>query len=154
APDAGDAVAAAEHVHLALTDDPVVDAILAEVTPRLQPGAIVIDHSTTSPAATADRAARLSAASVRFLHAPVFMSPQMCREGKGMMMVSGPPPVFEAVRDALAGMTGDLWYLGERPDLAAAFKLFGNSMLFAINAGLTDVLAMAANLQVPGEEAV
>ena len=37
---AGDAVAAADHVHLALTDDAVVDAILAEVTPRLRPGAI------------------------------------------------------------------------------------------------------------------
>jgi len=51
-------------------------------------------------------------------------------------------------------MTGDVWYLGERADLAAAYKLFGNSMLFAINAGLTDVLAMAANLQIAGADAV
>jgi len=84
----------------------------------------------------------------------VFMSPQMCREGKGLIMVSGPSDIFEAVRPALARMTGDVWYLGERSNLAAAYKLFGNSMLFAINAGLTDVLAMAKNLGVPGEEAV
>jgi 3-hydroxyisobutyrate dehydrogenase len=47
-------------------------------------------------------------------------------------------------------MTGDVWYLGERADMAAAYKLFGNSMLFAINAGLTDVLAMAKNLDIAG----
>ena len=51
-------------------------------------------------------------------------------------------------------MTGDVWYLGDRGDLAAAYKLFGNSMLFAINAGLTDVLAMAKNLGVPAEDAL
>ena len=151
---AGDGVTAADHVHLALTDDAVVDGILAEVTPRLRRDAIVMDHSTTSPVTTKARAARLAQAGVRFLHAPVFMSPQMCRDGKGLIMVSGPSAVFEAAQPALARMTGDVWYLGERSDLAAAYKLFGNSMLFAINAGLTDVLAMAKNLGVAGDEAV
>jgi 3-hydroxyisobutyrate dehydrogenase-like beta-hydroxyacid dehydrogenase len=151
---AGDAVADADRVHLALTDDAVVDAILAEVVPRLAPGAIVIDHSTTSPTKTRERAARLAGDGVRFLHAPVFMSPQMCRGGKGLIMVSGPAAIFDAVQAALARMTGDVWYLGERSDLAAAYKLFGNSMLFAINAGLTDVLAMAGNIGVSGDEAL
>lgn len=154
APTAADGVAAADHVHLAFTDDAVVDAILAEVASRLRPGAIVMDHSTTSPTTTKARAARLAQAGVRFLHAPVFMSPQMCRDGKGLIMVSGPSAVFEAVQPALARMTGDVWYLGQRSDLAAAYKLFGNSMLFAINAGLTDVLAMAKNLGVAGDEAL
>jgi len=151
---AGGSVADADHVHLALTDDAVVDAILAEVTPRLRPGTIVMDHSTTSPVATKDRAQRLAKAGVRFLHAPVFMSPQMCRDGKGLIMVSGAANTFEAVQPALARMTGDVWYLGERADLAAAYKLFGNSMLFAINAGMTDVLAMAKNLGIAGSEAI
>ena len=41
---AGEAVAAADQVHLALTDDAVVDSILAEVAPRLRRDAIVMDH--------------------------------------------------------------------------------------------------------------
>jgi 3-hydroxyisobutyrate dehydrogenase-like beta-hydroxyacid dehydrogenase len=154
APTAGEAVTAADHVHLALTDDAIVDAILAEVTLRLRPDAVVIDHSTTSPMITRARVARLTEVGVRFLHAPVFMSPQMCREGKGLIMVSGPSEIFETVQPALARMTGDVWYLGQRADLAAAYKLFGNSMLFAINSGLSDVLAMARNLDVPGHDAV
>jgi len=151
---AGDATAAAARVHLALTDDAVVDAILTDVRPRLSRTAIVIDHSTTSPVTTRDRAARFAGDGVQFVHAPVFMSPQMCRDGKGLILVSGPAAVFEAVQPALSRMTGEVWYLGERPDLAAAYKLFGNSMLFAINAGLTDVLAMARNIGVSGDEAL
>src|SRR6202030_4213537 len=67
---AGDAVMAADYVHLALTDDAVVDAILTEVAPRLKRNAIVMDHSTTSPATTRARVTRLVQSGVRFLHAP------------------------------------------------------------------------------------
>jgi 3-hydroxyisobutyrate dehydrogenase-like beta-hydroxyacid dehydrogenase len=151
---AGDAVGDADRVHLALTDDDVVDTMLADVQPRLARRAIVVDHSTTSPVKTRARAAWLAKEGVRFLHAPVFMSPQMCRDGKGLIMVSGPAADFDVVQEALSRMTGDVWYLGERSDLAAAYKLFGNSMLFAINAGLTDVLAMASNIGVSGDEAL
>ena len=59
------------------------------------------------------------------------------------MLVSGARADFEAVRSALEPMTGEVWYLGERPDLAAAYKLFGNCMLFAITGGLADVITMA-----------
>ncbi len=45
-------------------------------------------------------------------------------------------------------MTGDVWYLGDDPARAAAFKLFGNSMIFVITAGLADVFAMARNLGI------
>ena len=103
---AGEAVASADQVHLALTDDAVVDSILAEVAPRLRRDAIVMDHSTTAPKATSARVARMAKAGVRFLHAPVFMSPQMCRDGKGLILVSGAGAVFEAARPALARMTG------------------------------------------------
>ena len=71
------------------------------------------------------------------------MSPQMAADGIGLILVSGPTRDFEEVRAELEGMTGEVWYLGERPDLAAAYKLFGNCMLFAISGGLADVIAMA-----------
>src|SRR5205823_13410439 len=51
----GEAVADAARVHLALADDGAVDDLLAHVTPQLRPGAVVIDHSTTSPAGTKKR---------------------------------------------------------------------------------------------------
>ena len=45
------------------------------------------------------------------------MSPQMARDGVGIMLVSGPQAVFDAVRRALEKMTGEVWYLGEQGDL-------------------------------------
>ena len=149
-----EAVAAAGHVHMALPDDEVVDAIVARFVPRLRPAAVVIDHSTTSPAGTRARLARCAKQGIRFLHAPVFMTPQMCRESKGLMLVSGPAAICEEVRAELAKMTGEVWYLGERPDLAASYKLFGNSMIFAIIAGMADVFAMANGVGVAPPDAL
>ncbi len=150
----GDAVAGAEHIHMTLPDDAVVDQMLETVRPRLRADAIVIDHSTTSPRGTKARIPRLNAAGVRFIHAPVFMSPQMARDGVGIMLVSGPHTVFEAARGELEKMTGEVWYIGEEPDRAAAYKIFGNSMLFVIAAGVSDVFAMAKGLGIAPTDAL
>jgi 3-hydroxyisobutyrate dehydrogenase-like beta-hydroxyacid dehydrogenase len=45
-------------------------------------------------------------------------------------------------------MTGKLSYLGERRDLAAAHKLFGNAMIITITAGLADVFTLASALGI------
>jgi 3-hydroxyisobutyrate dehydrogenase len=149
-----DAVAGVERVHMTLTDDAVVDGVLERIVPRLQKGAIVIDHSTTSPSGTRGRAERLQRAGVRFIHAPVFMSPQMCREGGGLMLVSAPRPDFDAVHAALERMTGEVWYVSDRPDVAAVYKLCGNAMLFAVTGGLADVCAIAKGSDVEPADAL
>jgi 3-hydroxyisobutyrate dehydrogenase len=82
------------------------------------------------------------------------MSPQAAREAGGMMMVAGPQAVFDEVRGDLEKMTGDVWYVGEQGDLAASYKIFGNSMLFVIAAGLTDVFAMAKGLGMAPADAL
>jgi 3-hydroxyisobutyrate dehydrogenase len=138
-----DAVAPASRVHFVLQDDAAVDGVLEQIAPALKPDAIVIDHSTTSPSGTRRRFERAHQRGIRFVHAPVFMSPQMARDGVGLMMISATRADYHEVRGALEQMTGEAWYLGERPDLAAAYKLFGNAMLFAISGGLADILAIA-----------
>ena len=150
----GDAVAGADHVHLVLPDDAVVDQIVAAITPRLRPGAVIIDHSTTSPRGTKARLDEMQKAGVKFLHAPVFMSPPMARDGVGMMLASGPQDVFDEMLDELEKMTGEVWYVGEQGDLAAAYKIFGNSMLFVIAAGVSDVFAMAKGLGIAPTDAL
>ena len=82
------------------------------------------------------------------------MSPQMAREAKGIMLVSGPQRHFDRVRAALEQMTGHVNYLGERPDLAAAYKLFGNSMLFVLTGGISDVFALAKGSGVAPSDAI
>ena len=150
----GDAVAGADRVHMTLPDDAIVDQMLTTVVPGLRRDAVVADHSTTSPRGTSARITKLRDAGVKFVHAPVFMSPQMAKDAVGIMLVSGPQPVFEGIRGALAKMTGDVWYLGEQGDLAAAYKIFGNSMLFVIAAGVSDVFSMAKGLGIAPVDAL
>jgi 3-hydroxyisobutyrate dehydrogenase-like beta-hydroxyacid dehydrogenase len=149
-----DAVAGAARVHMTFSDDAVVDRIIEQCAPALSPGAVVIDHTTTAPAGTIDRYARLQKAGIAFLHAPVFMSPQMARDSVGLLLSSGPEHLFASVREPLQKMTGEAWYLGDDPGRAAAYKLFGNSMIFVITAGIADVFAMAKGLGIPAAEAL
>ena len=150
----GDAVAGADRVHMTLPDDEVVDQIVAAFTPQLPKETIVIDHSTASPRGTKTRIPRLNAAGLKFLHAPVFMSPQMARDSVGLILVAGPQAVYDAALDTLEAMTGEVWYLGEDGQRAAAYKIFGNSMLFVIAAGVTDVFAMARGLGISATDAL
>jgi 3-hydroxyisobutyrate dehydrogenase-like beta-hydroxyacid dehydrogenase len=149
-----EAVLGAVRVHLILKDDAVVDEVLAAALAGLSPEAVIIDHTTTLPALTAARAARLAAQGVKYLHCPVFMGPAAARTAKGSMMVAGPQALYESVKADLARMTARLEYFGERTDLAAVKKLFGNAMIIGISALMADVLTMAQASQVSGEEAV
>ena len=149
-----EAVRGAARVHLILKDDAVVDEVLAAAHAGLSPEAVIIDHTTTLPALTAARAARLAAQGVKYLHCPVFMGPAAARMAQGSMMVSGPLALFDSVKAELARMTARLEYFGERTDLAAVKKLFGNAMIIGISALMADVLTMAQASQVSGEEAI
>ena len=149
-----EAVAGAERVHMVLRDDDSVESVIAALRPALGDGVVLVDHTTNLPARTAARSEALRTEGVSYLHAPVFMSPAAARGAQGMMMVAGDPALFERVRAALAPMTGELWYVGARPDLAAAYKLFGNAMLLVVAGGLADVFHLADASGVPRSDAM
>ncbi len=149
-----DAVRGASRVHLVLKDDAVVDEVISAARSGLSPETILIDHSTTLPRLTADRAQRLQVQGVKYLHCPVFMGPPAARNAQGSMMVAGPRTHFESVKAELAKMTGRLEYMGERTDLAAVNKLFGNAMIIGITAITADILAMAQASSVGAEDAI
>lgn len=149
-----DAVRGASRVHLVLKDDAVVEEVISAARAGLSPEAILIDHSTTLPALTAVRAERLHAQGVKYLHCPVFMGPPAARKALGSMLVAGPRALFESVEAELATMTGRLEYLGERSDLAAVNKLFGNALIIGVSAVMADILTMAQASDVDAEAAI
>jgi 3-hydroxyisobutyrate dehydrogenase len=149
-----DAVRGADRVHMVLKDDAVVDEMIEMARPGFSANVILIDHTTTLPALTAERAERMREAGIKYLHCPVFMGPPAARNAQGSMMVSGPGALFESVKTDLAKMTGRLEYLGERTDLAAAKKLMGNAMIIGLVAVMADVLTLAQASDVDAEEAI
>lgn len=149
-----EAVRNAARVHIVLKDDAVVEDVLAAARAGLSPDAIIIDHTTTLPTLTAARAERLHAEGVKYLHCPVFMGPPAARNAQGTMMVAGPRALFESVKADLATMTGRLAYMGERTDVAAVNKLFGNAMIIGVTAVMADILTMAQASDVSAEDAI
>lgn len=143
------AVAHSDVIHLALTADDAVDAVLNEALDAATLDAIWVDHSTTDPERTRGRVARIHDAGRRFIHAPVFMSPASCRSCSGVMLVSGPKSVFDAAAEHLGAMTGTLRYMGPQGHEAATLKLAGNAMILAVNAGLADAMTLASHQGVP-----
>jgi 3-hydroxyisobutyrate dehydrogenase-like beta-hydroxyacid dehydrogenase len=149
-----DAVADADRVHLALTDDAAVDAVLDAIAGALRPSTIVIDHTTTQPAATVARTARCAARGLPFVHAPIFMSPTNAKNGTGLMLVGGDPDRVAAVVPALHAMTGEVWNVGAGPERAAFYKLCGNAMILTMAGALADIFRMAEGIGLPREEAL
>ena len=147
-----DAVRDAERVHLVLKDDAVVNDVIDALRPGLLPTAMIVDHTTTQPRLTAERAARLGADGVRYLHCPVFIGPPAARKAQGTIMSSGPRELFEHVRPALERQAARVEYLGERADLAAVYKLCGNALIIGLNALFADVLAVGRGANVPAAD--
>lgn len=151
--DAAEAIAGAERIHLSLADDASVDAVLEPLAGAIPASTWIVDHTTTAPRPTAERAARWASRGKRFVHAPVFMSPANCAEGTGVMLLSGAAAAHEALLPHLQQMTGKVLYLGVAPERAAAFKLFGNLVILGLLGVLGDVARLAQALGIPAAEA-
>lgn len=149
-----DAVRGVERVHLVLKDDAVVEDVIAELRPGLHADSIIVDHTTTQPARTAERARRLHAEGVQYLHCPVFIGPAAARAGTGTVLASGPRALYDRVSKALGRMAQRVEYFGERPDLAAVYKLCGNAMIVGVSAMAADVFAVAAGGGVSPKDAL
>jgi len=148
--DAASAVRGASRVHIVVTDDAAVEGVLAAAKDGFEPGALVIDHSTTSTAGARTRTARTD---ITYVHAPVFMGPKNAAESTGIMLLSGARMRVDHVKPLVTPMTGKVVDLGNRVDAAAAFKLMGNLFLMAMTAGCADMLGLAKAMDVPASEA-
>ncbi|HET6894980.1 MAG TPA: NAD(P)-dependent oxidoreductase [Candidatus Baltobacteraceae bacterium] len=138
-----EAARGASRVHLCLHSDESVDSTLDAALEAIAPGTPVVDHTTVLPQNVVPRRDRLNARGIAFLHAPVFMGPPNAAAATGLMLASGDQTLFERLRPFLEPMTGTVWYVGERADAAAVFKLMGNAMILAVVGGLNDMFTIA-----------
>jgi 3-hydroxyisobutyrate dehydrogenase len=148
-----DAVAGVDRVHLSLADDASVDAVLKPLADAIPPACWIIDHTTTMPSATGERARRWAGRGRGYLHAPVFMGPVNAAEGTGVMLLSGDPERCAKVLPELERMTGKVFQLGPQPERAAAFKLFGNLTFLGMSALAGDIVRLAHATGVDPQDA-
>jgi 3-hydroxyisobutyrate dehydrogenase len=72
---AAEAVQGATRVHIVVSDDSAVDAVLESARSGFAQDVVIVDHTTTSPSGTLARAQLWQERGIAFQHAPVFMGP-------------------------------------------------------------------------------
>lgn len=112
---AADAARSADMIFVCVTDTPDAEEVI--VGPRgviqsARQGAIVVDHSTISPAATRAMAEKLSKNGVQLLDAPVSGGDVGAKNATLAIMVGGSPDAFERVRPLLSVMGKAITYCG------------------------------------------
>src|SRR5512141_2829801 len=114
--DAAVAIAGAGRIHLSLSDDASVDAVLEPLATSIPKSTWIVDHTTTAVRPTGERIARWDARDRTCVPAPVVMGPGNAQEGTGLMLVSGAKDRHDALLPDLQKMTATVVYLGDAPE--------------------------------------
>lgn len=148
------AVKGSKRVHIVVSDDNAVNEVLAEAEKGLEPGTIIIDHTTTTVEGAIQRTETWAKKGYTYVHAPVFMGPSNALDSSGYMLISGDKEVAAKVSPWLETMTGQLLNFGETTGKAAGIKLIGNLFLLSLTAGVSDMLALGSAVGVSGADIV
>jgi 3-hydroxyisobutyrate dehydrogenase len=149
-----EAAEGAERLHLCLSDDEAVDAVLARALPALPAEAPVIDHTTVSPAGAVARARRLAAQGRGFLACPVFMGPINARQATGRMLCAGPAPLIEQLAPALRAMTGELVIYDADVSRPCVVKLVGNALIIGMAGCIADAFVIGQSGGLPAADVI
>lgn len=152
--DVKDAVRGADRVHLTLKDDASVNEVLEAAAASLAPGAIIIDHTTTSREGAIHRTALWEERGYTYQHAPVFMGPANALDSTGFILVSGNERVISQLLPELSKMTGKVLQFGDDVGKAAAMKLAGNAFLVLLTTGIRETLGLSKAMGVSMDELI
>src|SRR5690242_14394435 len=100
-----------------------------------------IDLSTTGARAAKDIAAALARKNIAQIDSPVSGGTAGAQKGTLAVMVSGPAPDVEAVKDAL-GVFGKVFVVGDRPGMGQTMKLANNFLSATAMAATSEAVVM------------
>lgn len=117
---------------------------------HLQPGAIVVECSTLSPAWVTELHAETQRVGARFMEAPVVGSRPQAEGGQLIFLAGGAEETVEEVRPLLLRMGSAIHHVGS-PPAGAYSKLIVNTLFAAQVASLAELLGFAekAKLNLP-----
>lgn len=131
----------AEVVFSSIPDDAALRAVAKSLLAGARGGAVYVDTSTVSPAASAEVADAAAAKGVRYLRVCVSGNNKMA-EGRALTVIaSGDKAVYEMCRPLLAWFGPTQYYVGEA-EQARTLKLAINLMVYATIGGLAEALVL------------
>lgn len=138
-----DALARARFVFSSLTHDAALRAVGQAVAQGAQRGAVYVDTSTVSQAASAAVAQACDAAGVAYVRATVSGNNHMAQAAQLTVMASGPRAAYDAALPWLRTWGPTHFYLGEG-EQARLMKLVVNHMIAQTAAMLAEALTLGA----------
>lgn len=144
------AVTGAELVCLCLSDDAAVRAVLATIAPALNPGALVIDLSTISPATSIAMAAELAERGCRYLDAPVTGGTEGARSGSLAILVGGDGNDLERARPVLELLGNRISHFGP-VGRGQQVKALNQVLVAGSYAAVAEAMALGRRLGLPME---
>ncbi len=151
------AVAQAADVVFSMVTDPAALRAVAlgedGIVAGLRPGAVYVDMSTVSPAATREVGERVRARGAAMLDAPVSGSISTLEQGQLAIMVGGDPAVLERVRPYLLAIGPTITHVGPL-GLAVAMKLAINLGLGIQMVAFSEAVLLAEKAGIAREAAV
>ncbi|MFN0022812.1 MAG: NAD(P)-dependent oxidoreductase [Parvularculaceae bacterium] len=106
------AAAGADIVIACLGDDPDIELVLGEVLPVVKRGALVIDHSTSSPDLARKLAGQFAAAGASFIDAPVSGGEAGAKAGTLAVMCGGEAAAIARARPTLEAYSARIVHVG------------------------------------------
>lgn len=145
--------AVADVLFVCVSDTPDVEAVVLGqdgLVKGIRDGALVVDHSTISPMATRDIAARLRAMGAHMLDAPVSGGMEGAAKGTLSIMVGGDAEQIERARPYLSAMGKTITHVGSHG--AGQMAKLVNQILVVVNmlaASEALLFAQAGGLDLP-----
>lgn len=138
----------ADLILLSLPGGPELEAVVAGdagVLSVLEPGQLVVDHTTAPLGLTRELAARCRDLGARWCDAPIARTRQAAIDGTLSIMVGGDPADVERIRPVLDTMAADVTHCGGVGS-GQVTKLLNNMMLFQNVRAIAEAHAIATGL--------
>jgi 3-hydroxyisobutyrate dehydrogenase len=135
------AMAQAEFIFSSLPHDAALLSVAEQVAAHARAGAIYVDTSTVSPAASAQAAQRCASAGVPCLRTTVSGNNKMAEAAQLTIMASGPRAAYDAALPLLSTWGPNRFYLGQA-EQARLMKLVVNLLIAQTSAMLAEGLSL------------
>lgn len=139
---AAEVARAADVIQIVVADPAAVRAVLAQISPELDAGKIVVQSSTIDPASAAEFAKAVAARGARYVEAPFSGSKPAAQQKMSVFFLGADEGLIAEVEPLLALVSAHRFPIGT-PEQAAAFKLATNVNVAAQMQGLVEAITIA-----------
>ena len=138
---------ASSMIHICAPGSPQVEAIVSELAPHLQEGAVIVDCSTSDPGSTVKLAQMLDAQGCHMADAPLGGTPVQAEAGELATMVGASEAVFKRIEPVLRSWAGAIVHMG--PNGAGhKMKLLNNMLAMGYAAMYSEALALSEKVGI------